>query len=110
MNLVINENNFDSTFAPVLEERSNWLPELNLGPNLDHGLYIGEIYIKKYEDDVISQNNTSEEPIHKSSLNTTSHNLVQPNSKAETNQIEGQLEIYKNLGVVVNWIILPTLC
>ncbi|GLJ55143.1 hypothetical protein SUGI_1183460 [Cryptomeria japonica] len=90
VNLVINENGFDSTFAPDLQERSNWLPELNLGPNLDDGLYVGEIYVKKYEDDVISQINISEEPIHKSSLNTTSHNLGQPNAEAETKQIEGQ--------------------
>ncbi|GLJ55254.1 hypothetical protein SUGI_1185750 [Cryptomeria japonica] len=93
VNLVIKENDFDYTSAPVSQEGSNYLPDLNLNPNMDDGLYIGEIYIKKYTDDVISKSNISEEPIHKNSLNTTAHNPGQPNTEAETKQIEDQFRV-----------------
>ncbi|GLJ55255.1 hypothetical protein SUGI_1185790 [Cryptomeria japonica] len=98
VNLVIKENEFDYTSAPVSQEKRYWLPDLNLDPVIDYGSFIGESYIKKNKDDVISQNNISEEPIHKSSLNSTAHNPGQPNAEAETKQIEGQFRVLQEPG------------
>ena len=52
-------------------------------------------YIKKYEDNIISQNNISEDPIQKIRLSTIVHNSGEANANLETKQIEDHFRLIK---------------